>query len=139
MYNETQIYFSISDGHGGDIWRLAFLNGTSIDPCSDLRRGLSNMPSIQILSLSATNSQKLVSGKMSELTGQSGGHSGQCGHPSVSRVVTAASHPHCLHFFPLLSVNFERSWLLSFPVLSRIYFPGISLVNRVTYACWSIS
>lgn len=83
LYTKAWIYFSVIDENGGDIWSLAFLNGTPLDPCSEFIRSLSSMPSIQILSLSATsdaNSQKMVPGKMSELMSQSGGHSGQGVH-----------------------------------------------------------
>lgn len=69
LYTKARIYFSIVDENGGDIWSLTFLNGTPLDPCSEFIRNLSSMPSIQILSLSATsdtNSQKMVPGEMSE-------------------------------------------------------------------------
>lgn len=116
MYNEVQIYFSISVGHGGAVWSLTFLNAKSIHLCSEFPRALSNKPAIQILSLSATD-KKLVTGKMSELPCQSGGHFGQCGHffsyphcdllylssvTSVSKVVIAASNPYCLHLLSSL-------------------------------------
>jgi len=33
-------YFSVNDGSGGDIWSLAFLSGTLVDPCFEFLKGL---------------------------------------------------------------------------------------------------
>lgn len=63
--------------------------------------------------------------------------------PAVSLVLP---HQHRGHSFlqpsllipSLYSELILRSWFLSFPVLSRICLPGIVLVYRIAFACWSI-
>lgn len=140
--------FSFNDGSGGDIWSLAFLNGTSIDPCSEFLRALPNMPSTQILSLSAKRWQTHKNwyregclsswARLAVILGSATSPSPVACFLSLVLPQSAkwSQRPPIFTayiFFPLSSVNFG-SWLLSFPVLSRVCLLGISLVNRVAYA-----
>lgn len=134
-------YFLISDGSGGDIWSLAILNGTSWTHVLNFLGGLSNMPSTQILSLSAksgTDAQKLVPGRMSELMGHSGCRSGQCDHPFSCDLLYLSGVQHSGHSCLQPSL-LTSSFLLvnSGVVASKLPWPFKDLPSRSQFGSQS--